>query len=141
MGMYFDFPVYADEEMKDFKAKHLGNFDAHVVDMGTGASHTGILNVATNGQYEDHKDRFRDPRPGHEGEKIFPDRAIIATNDLQNYSDGKLIAMNFNDRNGKFCCSYLGDYETIVNNNKEDVQQRQQAMGPENKRPDPGLKR
>lgn len=56
MGTYFDFPVYADEEMKDIKAKHLGNFDSHVVDMGTGASHDGILNVATNGKYEDHKD-------------------------------------------------------------------------------------
>lgn len=121
MANYFDFPITNDAEMREMKEKYLNNFDKEMLDFGTGESHDKILSGATNGKFIEQKDDFLDPRPGHAGEKIEPDRAIITNDGCNNY---KMVGMTFTDKKGEFCCSYFGDFDTIVASNKEDIQQQ-----------------
>ena len=85
----------------------------------TGESHRQIIESSDG---EMGYDGFRDPRPDQHG-RIIADRMFInkKTNEVQ--------GINFNDRNGNFCCSYTGmNYSDIKDSNYRDYQEKKQQM-------------
>ncbi len=108
MSLYTNYPLNSDDIARETGSSCIG--------YGTGQSHERIIQGAGG---EIGYDGFKDPRPGHDG-SIYADRVFIneKTNEIQ--------GVNFNDRNGKFCCSYMGEsYSDIKDSNKRDIEYKQ----------------
>ena len=59
---------------------------------------------------------FDDPRPGKDGERIYPKRYFI------NERKDNIKGINFYDKQGNFACSYVGEsYDDLVDQNCEDI--------------------
>ena len=88
---------------------------SNCVGYGTGASHERII-LGAGGEIG--YDGFRDPRPGRNG-PIYADRVFI------NEKTNKIQGVNFNDAQGRFCCSYVGyDYQEIKDYNRSDCERK-----------------
>ena len=89
---------------------------ATCIGYGTGASHERII-LGAGGEIG--YDGFRDPRPGQNG-PIYADRVFI------NQKTNEIQGINFNDAQGKFCCSYVGyNYQEIKDYNRSDCERKQ----------------
>ncbi len=108
---YYESTPYTTKDYTEYAKKPVYSY-------GTGDSHETQLRLSTNDAYYIYADHFRDPRPGHEGERIYPDRAYIAGSDREGY---ELYGMDFTDRNGKYCCTYVGSYDKIIEDNEHDT--------------------
>lgn len=92
---------------------------AGCVDYGTGESHREIIEAAGG---ELGYDDFRDPRIDKHG-GIIADRMFIDKN------SNEIQGINFNDKNGNFCCSYTGvSYSDIKDSNYRDYQEKRQQL-------------
>lgn len=74
-------------------------------------SHSNIVAGAGGRSYS-----FDDPRPGKDGERLYPKRYFI------NNEQTKIKGVNLYDRQGNFACSYIGEsFDDLVNQNREDI--------------------
>ena len=112
-------PYYSQSPLTDAQMSRETN--STVVGYGTGASHERRIQGAGG---EIGYDGFRDPRPGHEDSPIVADRVFIdeKTNEVK--------GANFRDRNGNYCCSYVGqNYADMKDSNRRDMDsKREQAQ-------------
>lgn len=100
---YSKYPLTDSEMTREAGATCIG--------YGTGASHERII-LGAGGEIG--YDGFRDPRPGQDG-PIYADRIFI------NQKTNEIQGINFNDAQGKFCCSYVGyNYQEIKEYNRSD---------------------
>lgn len=107
---YSKFPLTDSEMTREAGATCIG--------YGTGASHERII-LGAGGEIG--YDGFRDPRPGQNG-PIYADRVFI------NQKTNEIQGINFNDAQGKFCCSYVGyNYQEIKEYNRSDYERKQKA--------------
>lgn len=111
-----DFTQYSKYPLTDSEMTREAG--ATCIGYGTGASHERII-LGAGGEIG--YDGFRDPRPGHNG-PIYADRVFI------NQKTNEIQGINFNDSQGKFCCSYVGyDYQEIKEYNRSDCERKQKA--------------
>lgn len=111
-----DFTQYSKYPLTDSEMTREAG--ATCVGYGTGASHEGII-LGAGGEIG--YDGFRDPRPGQNG-PIYADRVFI------NQKTNEIQGINFNDAQGKFCCSYVGyNYQEIKEYNRSDCDRKQKA--------------
>ncbi len=104
MSYYENYQINSDDVSREAGAPCCG--------YGTGPSHERIIQSAGG---EIGYDWFRDPRPNHEG-PIYADRVFI------NERTNQIQGINFNDKDGKFCCAYFGSsYSDIKDSNRRDL--------------------
>lgn len=111
-----DFNQYSKQPLTDSEMTREAG--ATCIGYGTGASHERII-LGAGGEIG--YDGFRDPRPGQNG-PIYADRVFI------NQKTNEIQGINFNDAQGKFCCSYVGyNYQEIKDYNRSDCERKQNA--------------
>lgn len=108
---YYESTPYSTKDYTEYAGRPVYSY-------GTGDSHETHLRLSTNDSFYIYSNHFRDPRPGHEGERIYPNRAYIAGNERDGY---ELYGMDFTDRYGKYCCTYVGSYDKIIEDNEYDT--------------------
>ena len=107
MSYYTNYPINSGDVSREAGAPCCG--------YGTGQSHERIIQSAGG---EIGYDWFRDPRPNHDG-PIYADRVFI------NEKTNQIQGINFNDKDGNFCCSYFGSsYSDIKDSNRRDLENK-----------------
>lgn len=111
-----DFTQYSKHPLTDSEMTREAG--ATCIGYGTGASHERII-LGAGGEIG--YDGFRDPRPCQDG-PIYADRVFI------NQKTNEIQGINFNDAQGKFCCSYVGyNYQEIKEYNRSDCERKQKT--------------